>query len=520
MTLPSLEFWSLHLGACLATGALAWGAGLGLHRALRLSHASCGYWLGIWALAALPTAAALVLRWLGPEPSAWPVAAALPLPTLSEVGAWSGVAASSPATQASGPNLRDWLEPLLAALYLSGVAIAALRWWSGLRAVHRIVAASGPFDHARDEAPSNAGCLVAEECRRLREAGIEVRSIDRATSPFAVCLPRPTILVPAALRAQMSDEQLRLVLRHEAAHLARRDPQRAAWMRLVQVVLWFDPFLRLIAQRVQIAAELHCDAAAIAERADSRRIYAQAYLKTLRLSSGLPVPAAAAFSRKDPGHHRLRIAHMVDGDRRRRAPAALRWALAATAVLAGAAIASVRIGATPADDLDKAARSAASASAQPVPARAVRARAAGVVMPSPASPAANPDIDFSSPLRKPRISGRFGEVGPPRVNPHRGLDFAAARGTPVHAPAAGVVVAATTLYDNAPNYGTVVVLDHGGGWQSLYAHLDGFDVQVGQQVASGMRIGRVGSTGKVTGPHVHVELLRDGQRVDPEPLLR
>ncbi|WP_031372466.1 M23/M56 family metallopeptidase [Lysobacter antibioticus] len=510
MTLPSLEFWSLHLCACLATGALAWGAGLGLHRALRLSHASRAYWLGVWTLAALPTAAALALRWLGPETPSWPITPSLPLPMLSDGGAWPGMTgATPPVATAATTALRDWLEPLLAALYLSGAIVAALRWCSGLRAVRRIVAASRPFDGTPGGTLNDTS--VAVECRRLAEAGIEVRSIDDATSPFAVRLPRPTILVPAALSAQMSDEQLRMVLRHEAAHLARRDPQRAAGMRLVQVLLWFDPFLRLIAQRVQIAAELRCDAAAIADRADRRRSYAQAYLQTLRLSAGVPLPAsAAAFSRKDPGHHRLRIAHMIEGDRRRRVPPALRWVLAATALVAGAAIASVQIAATPATTAPAATISPTSAAAKAVAKPA----------PGPAVAAASVEIDFSSPMRKPKISGHFGEIGPPRSNPHRGLDFTAARGTPVHAPAAGVVVAATERYDNAPNYGTVVVLDHGGGWQSLYAHLDAYDVQVGQQVVSGERIGRVGTTGKVTGPHVHVEMLHNGQRVDPEPLLR
>jgi murein DD-endopeptidase MepM/ murein hydrolase activator NlpD len=280
-------------------------------------------------------------------------------------------------------------------------------------------------------------------------------------------------------------------------------------MRLVQVLLWFDPFLRLIAQRVQVAAELRCDAEAIADRADRRRSYAQAYLQTLRLSAGAPLPAsAAAFSRQDPGHHRLRIAHMIEGDRRRRVHPALRWVLAASALIAGAAIASVQI-AAPGTAPRPVARVPASAPAE----AAARPAAA-------AAAAASIEIAFSSPMRKPKISSHFGEVGPPRTHPHRGLDFAAARGTPVHAPAAGVVVAATERYDDAPNYGTVVVLDHGGGWQSLYAHLDRYEVRVGQQVAGGERIGRVGTTGKVTGPHVHVEMLRDGLRVDPEPLLR
>jgi murein DD-endopeptidase MepM/ murein hydrolase activator NlpD len=85
----------------------------------------------------------------------------------------------------------------------------------------------------------------------------------------------------------------------------------------------------------------------------------------------------------------------------------------------------------------------------------------------------------------------------------------------VLAPADGRIVAATTAYPDGPQYGTVVVIDHGQGWQTLYAHLQSTDVAVGQQVHAGEQIARVGSTGRVTGPHLHLEMLRNGERVDP-----
>ena len=84
-----------------------------------------------------------------------------------------------------------------------------------------------------------------------------------------------------------------------------------------------------------------------------------------------------------------------------------------------------------------------------------------------------------------------------------------------HAPAAGVVVIADEIFSTAANYGTVIVLDHGGGWQTLYAHLDSMNVAVGDAVAQGEVIGGLGSTGQATGPHVHVEVLKDGVRMDP-----
>ena len=117
------------------------------------------------------------------------------------------------------------------------------------------------------------------------------------------------------------------------------------------------------------------------------------------------------------------------------------------------------------------------------------------------------------------ISSRFGETGGIRRWPHRGTDFKAQVGTAVLATADGVVVAATDHYVGGVRYGTVVVLDHGGGWQSLYAHLSTMDVGVGDRVRAGQPIARSGRSGDVTGPHLHVEMLRNGKPVDLETLL-
>ena len=140
------------------------------------------------------------------------------------------------------------------------------------------------------------------------------------------------------------------------------------------------------------------------------------------------------------------------------------------------------------------------------------------VLPLPLPPVRqrSSEIRFQAPLATPRVTGHFGDTGSIRQRPHRGTDFGARSGTPVLAPADGRVVAATTAYPDGPQYGTVVVIDHGQGWQTLYAHLQGTDVVVGQQVQAGEQIARVGNTGRVTGPHLHLEMLRNGERVDPQ----
>ena len=98
---------------------------------------------------------------------------------------------------------------------------------------------------------------------------------------------------------------------------------------------------------------------------------------------------------------------------------------------------------------------------------------------------------------------------------HEGLDIAAPEGSPVRALADGVV----TWAGPSGSYGNRVTIDHGDGWQTTYAHQRSVDVEVGQRVAGGQQIGAVGSTGRSTGPHLHLEVVRNGEHIDPEAVL-
>lgn len=104
--------------------------------------------------------------------------------------------------------------------------------------------------------------------------------------------------------------------------------------------------------------------------------------------------------------------------------------------------------------------------------------------------------------------------GEPRA-PHRGLDLHGEAGEPVSACAAGRVV----LAENHYFAGNSVYIDHGMGVLSMYFHLSAMDVAPGQMVAQGQVIGRVGSTGRVTGPHLHFGMAVLGDMVDPQVLL-
>ena len=113
-----------------------------------------------------------------------------------------------------------------------------------------------------------------------------------------------------------------------------------------------------------------------------------------------------------------------------------------------------------------------------------------------------------------RLIGAFGQRTDPFSGEgafHKGVDLGATTGTPVHVTADGVVVFAQT----ESGYGKLVVVDHGGGVQTYYAHLSRFFVYSGQVLHRGETLGAVGSTGKVTAPHLHYEVRIAGAPVNP-----
>jgi murein DD-endopeptidase MepM/ murein hydrolase activator NlpD len=126
---------------------------------------------------------------------------------------------------------------------------------------------------------------------------------------------------------------------------------------------------------------------------------------------------------------------------------------------------------------------------------------------------------FRFPLRHFRITSQFGA----RIDPftgqhamHRGIDLAAPEGTEVFAVADGTV----TAIGEDPVYGIYIIISHGNNWTSLYAHLQKVETILRTEVKSGTLIGRVGSTGLSTGPHLHFELRQDGRPFDPAGRLR
>jgi len=127
-------------------------------------------------------------------------------------------------------------------------------------------------------------------------------------------------------------------------------------------------------------------------------------------------------------------------------------------------------------------------------------------------------LPISAPLDSYEISSPFGTRGDPvngRGSFHTGEDFRAPYMSPVYATAPGMV----TYAGYRDDYGKIVEIDHGNGISTRYGHLHRYLVSVGQRVAGRTQIGFLGSTGRATGPHVHYEVLVNGEPHDPEKFL-
>ncbi len=123
------------------------------------------------------------------------------------------------------------------------------------------------------------------------------------------------------------------------------------------------------------------------------------------------------------------------------------------------------------------------------------------------------DVDFLLPVEG-VSTGSFGRrrvFNGQKRRPHSGMDFAADTGTPILSPSAGKVIESGDFFFS----GNLVYIDHGQGLISMFAHLSEIDVEIGDRIEKGQIVGKVGATGRVTGPHLHWSLGLNGSWIDP-----
>lgn len=347
---------------------------------------------------------------------------------------------------------------------------------------------------------------VLSDARRVRDPEVEAasarwrallgvrRSVRVVTStgglaPFTIGVVRPVIHLPAAVSGDPLC--MEAAIAHEMAHVARFDALWLGLQNLLQAVYFFNPVVWITRGLISQAREQLCDATVVAADRLAAKDYVGGLLDVLRLElREVEAPTMTARTRRIG----VRILNIFE--REGRPGPRIGEALVLASVLG---LFLLPLGPPGAD-----------ASQGPV------AEAAAQTLPERAT---TEPLTFVNPVAKGRVTWGW---GPGHLDPftheevsHRGIDLAAPSGTPVVSPADGVVRVATESFEASAAAGTVILIDHGDGLSTFFAHLDSLEVVEGQKIERGAVIATVGSTGKSTGPHLHFEVRRNGEAVNP-----
>lgn len=370
-----------------------------------------------------------------------------------------------------------------ALLYVYGVYLTLFLW-----AVRQ---AGLYFAVARAECVTDERLLqrIEDWAERL---DVRMPAIKRSRHVSSVCITgnfRQTVIIPHGIEMRVATDDLVLMCAHELAHVRRGDMRLFTATQLARVLFWFNPLIARIAAHAELAAEESADALVLQKGVD-RRTYAACFVEGLKFAAfKMNVQPALAPSFTPPDRHgrRRRLTSILSPEPARKTPLTTRLMLSAAA----SSVALIAFGqAALAVDPDSAAARRSSLRELPLIG----------------------DITLGFGAKSPAPEGK----DPPA---HNGLDIKAPKGAKVFAPGDGVVVEATDLYNGSAAWGKVVVIDHGHGLITRYAHLDSYSVRKGQRVKTGDVIAKVGATGKASGPHLHFETLREGVAVDPETVI-
>lgn len=386
-------------------------------------------WLSALLLAVLPTLIAPALAAAGVslrppkvvEISASAVSEAAPPASARPVQA----PAAEPAAQSPPQALSAQMALNAAGLvYLYGALLAFGAYLVRGALFARQVRAAEPIDH-----PELLSALDAFGRRFGLTRNFELRRSDAVTTVCVFGFFRPVILLPRDIDARLSFEDLVLMGAHELAHVKRGDAVLFTLAALLRILFWFNPFVRQIAARAELAAEQGADALVLSLGADRRR-YAACFIEGLKFAADraqvarFAVPSFTPFDRQS---RRDRLNAILTGEMRRGRPFKVLVALALV-LAAGAAFAQAGLAVAPET----------------------------------------------------------------KVVPRAPVRIDTREGKPMRAPFDGVVITATDVYRGQPSLGKVVVIRHDDGRSTMFSRLASYSVKKGDRVRRGDQIGVAG----------------------------
>ncbi|WP_339741548.1 M23/M56 family metallopeptidase [uncultured Maricaulis sp.] len=502
---------ALLIGAALTLPAagLAWLAGLALQA--RTGQSSPALWRSARLVAILPL---LLTPLLYAIPQTLPPMPALEFIDETALDLPAAVPVRDALTATPAALTLPSLEIQLAAVYAIGLIASLLL---ALRRHHhrrRLLARSRIAD-------ASERILLDREAGKLALPAPELRLCSSAASPFLTGW-RGVIVAPE--RLLQTPELARHALVHELCHLRRGDERDRLLGSALTIALWFNWPLRQVERELDAAREIACDSDAIQALGRTQcKAYAATLIETMR-SSAQPVSAFGPYNRRQ---REMRIKAILSGGQTVRHSLLTAGAVLILAIPVACAQATVtprRVVSAPVEQIAPQTEMRVIADTitvqHPVPGTEGPGKtiAEGRVRVDMASG----QVDFVHRVLEGRVTSGFGQrpsrpLGANRF--HGGTDIGAPEGTDIHVPAAGVVTHAEMGFEGSDNWGNTVVVDHGDGWSTLYAHMSSLAVEPGEVLSIGSVLGTVGQTGIATGPHLHVEVRHEGERVDPADYL-
>lgn len=395
--------------------------------------------------------------------------------------------------------------PSKASPSFSVMEIAAVVWLAGASAaVIYILYGHMKFSvflrkEGRAAVPSDLQDLFVLICKRSGiRLPVSLRLSSQVTTPTLFGLISPVVLIPRNMADQLNAVEWECVFRHELVHYKRMDIWVNTIFTLLAAVHWFNPAIWYGLHRMRFEQEAACDASVLAALG-TKDTYADSLIKVLEIgASQRSAPAGIGFSNyKNVIKRRMNMIRNYQ-------PSNKRAALLGTVVLC--IVALFALPSTFAKEFAK----------NPASAEDVQAEGEQKETVSPSTGVLE-EISFVMPA-----SGKITSVFGYRTHPvtkqpllHDGIDIANREGTDVFASSSGKVIKAE--YDSA--YGFTVVIEHNESWQSEYRHLKELSVNQGDIVNTNDGIGQMGHTGQATGSHLHFSIRKDGEYLDPEPLL-
>lgn len=296
-------------------------------------------------------------------------------------------------------------------------------------------------------------------------------------SPFVYGAAVPYIVLPKYFSLLEKDQQS-ILIRHELTHIANKDHISILLWRVLSTLLWINPFIKKIEWQFIRAMEHRCDRQTIHRFNINKHDYAKTLLESLKQSVQLDNnnPVAQFNSGVLCAHdYKTRLTNIVGPANQSHLNLSIKFLLTILTLFGLYAILK--------------------------------------------ESEVTEKLAWQHPLENYTVSSPFQDINKIRnYKPHQGTDYIAEKGSLVLSAADGFIVIAdnNSLHSN---YGNTVLIQHKGGYQTLYSHLESISVNAGTWVKAGQSLGSIGDTGKATGVHLHFEVIKDNYRVDPSLVL-